>query len=345
MLTFRRAHEEYLLFLKSQGNSKNDIKNHKYRVSSFCRFIYSSHKSPLCDLSMKKLKPFMIDEWLASEQERGIAQTTISGYLQTVQFVEKFARERYPNRCSKKPLSFHHTVRKNTARDDDPVLEREDLLLMVNAAKAMTKSSVLNQIASAVVFLTVIETAIRNGEVKTLTMDRLGLDSPQGVIDKDGNIENYYIMRVEGEAKTGKSEIRNAFYGDKLANYLKRWLAVRPHVNHNYVFTRVTNCPWHAPFEQHPTCPQCLRHGLPHSSESIRKCNRHVARIAGFSGRMKDALPHALRHAVGRYIVDQGHPKIAQKRLGHKKLDTTLTIYGHQDNSRVALNTIETSLL
>ena len=66
--------------------------------------------------------------------------------------------------------------------------------------------------------------------------------------------------------------------------------------------------------------------GRPLRPNSVTRALKRIGESCG----LKDIRLHDLRHALASILLKQGvHPKIAQERLGHSSISTTLDIYSH----------------
>jgi integrase len=68
--------------------------------------------------------------------------------------------------------------------------------------------------------------------------------------------------------------------------------------------------------------------------EIVIKAVRYVSRVDGGSAITEAEVPpislHGLRHTCATLLLAAGvQPQIVQERLGHKKIETTLSVYGH----------------
>lgn len=107
------------------------------------------------------------------------------------------------------------------------------------------------------------------------------------------------------------SAARMILFEQTTAEALRAWLACRPKVNHDYVFTSTRG------------------HG-PLTPDSVSLVIRRLCRTAG----IRSLGAHSLRHRVGlKFAREHVAPRVTQHYLGHLNIDTTLEYYQDVDLS------------
>lgn len=133
------------------------------------------------------------------------------------------------------------------------------------------------------------DTGCRAGGCASLRISRLDLEQRTAVLVEKGNREH------------------RVMFGSRTAEALQSWLATRPAVKHDFVWSG-----------QGPDYE-------PISPNGIAYVVRTAARNTGAS---RDWGPHAIRHYVGHKLAKAGVPvTIIQRKLGHASPETTLRHY------------------
>jgi integrase len=101
-------------------------------------------------------------------------------------------------------------------------------------------------------------------------------------------------------------------FGDKTAQALQAWLALRPPVKHDYVFVTY----W--------------RPGRPMSPPAVTHVIRRASELAG----TKAYGSHSIRHWVAEYLIQSGQSaNVVKQKLNHKHLRTTEEYYLPPDDN------------
>lgn len=144
------------------------------------------------------------------------------------------------------------------------------------------------------ILLFLADTGCRVGGIATLTLPRLNLDELSAYLLEKG------------------SRFHQVFFGDETGAALRRWLAERPAVQHEYVFTG--------------------RCGRPLRRDAFAAIVQRLSRRA--SGRTYG--PHSIRHAVACAWAERGVLLTdTQRKLGHSDPRITLEAYYPQNDWRV----------
>lgn len=153
------------------------------------------------------------------------------------------------------------------------------------------------------------DTGVRVGEVPGLLISQLDLENKTAVID-------------------GKTRVRQVTFSSQCAALLRCWLDdhIVPEKKRAHVFVSIGN----------------RSRGKPLTENAIRSLFRRLGKECGAAGPVN---PHAMRHMVGQLWTDLANPRLAQEKLGHADLKTTLSFYYHPDFSEVAEKTEKLTLL
>ena len=153
------------------------------------------------------------------------------------------------------------------------------------------------------------DTGVRVGEVPGLLVSQLDLENRTAVID-------------------GKTKVRQVTFSRQCAFLLAQWLEshIVPQKKRTHVFVSLGN----------------RSRGKPLTENAIRLLFRKLGKECGAAGPLN---PHAMRHLVGQLWTDLANPRLAQEKLGHADLKTTLSFYYHPDFSEVVEKTETLSLL
>jgi integrase len=142
------------------------------------------------------------------------------------------------------------------------------------------------------------ESACRVGGLCSLHFDRLDLVDCTAILEEKGG------------------HPFEAYFTEKTADFLRRWLDVRPEPSpeHGYVFVTRNNA-------------------APMSPEVFRVAMDKLAEFAGIDGRHN---PHSVRHLWGKRASDAGiSPRIIQYKMGHESVTTTLENYINPDERQI----------
>jgi len=124
-----------------------------------------------------------------------------------------------------------------------------------------------------------------------------------------------------------KNRYYTVYFDDETAEALKRWIAIRPHVPHDYIFT--------------------ASEGLIRKRLTVAGITEIVRRWSAKAGglRGKEYGPHSIRHLVGHTYANAGVPISAvASKLGHSDPKITLSHYSPRDGSAVREATDRVSL-
>jgi integrase len=188
----------------------------------------------------------------------------------------------------------------------DPV----DLLLIVAEAEKRAKAGRPRDLA---LVLFAADTGCRRGEIRSLRISNLDLDKMEA--------------SVRGK-NMGEENDREVEFSEGSAQALQDWLAVRPKVDHDYVFVSLST--------DHNL------YGEPLGVNGIYAVFKRLAKASGVKGLYN---PHAIRHLVGQHFTDTTNLELARQKLGHSDISVTADFYAHQDRDRVKRATRRHSLL
>ena len=163
--------------------------------------------------------------------------------------------------------------------DEDPkAASEDDIKRLLQVAKDSSPRDY-----ALVCFL--VDTGARARGVATLTLERLDLERRKALVT---------------EKSQKRERARPVYFTDITAEALQKWLAVRPDVDHSYVFLG-------------------LQKKAPLSSSGIYQILKRLARKAGITGRFN---PHSLRHAFARRLLQQGADLgTVSQLMGHSTVD------------------------
>lgn len=154
------------------------------------------------------------------------------------------------------------------------------------------------------------ETGCRVGEVVKLQVSYVDL----------ANLEAYIT-----DGKTGEDPVD---FGEQTAVAMRAWLDVRPQVEHDFVFVNLGHDP--------------ARYGQPLTESGAYQVLKRLARFAGAKGPHN---PHSIRHLLGKHYTEKGNLALAQNKLRHTNISTTVESYAHQGREEVKDATSRLSLL
>lgn len=153
------------------------------------------------------------------------------------------------------------------------------------------------------------DTGVRVGEAVSLKVADLDLDNSSAVIE-------------------GKTGVRRVTFSKNCAAVMATWLEnhLVPEKERTHVFVSIG---YRSP-------------GKKMSANAVRILFRKLGQESGAAGPIN---PHAMRHLVGQIWTDRANPRLAQEKLGHADLQTTLAFYYHPDFDQLADTTETLSLL
>lgn len=315
-MNFTAALSRFLLSLEANDRSQSTIDTYDWRVGQFLEFMEARDLTGLGEIG-----PEEVDVWAVSlrrqsvlyedhpwrPSERGkLSAATVAGRIQAVKrfllfCVERGYLERSPAAHLRRP-KLNQSVNGRNSKAMAP----DDLAAMVAVAEAKARLGSPRDLA-LLCFLA--DTGCRVGELVSLTVSSLHLQNLEAVLS----------------GKTGPVTVD---FGERTAEALRAWLAVREPAGHRFVFTSLSNDP--------------DSRGQPLSEVGVYQALRRLAAKAEVRGRFN---PHSIRHLVGQLFTDRGNLELARQKLGHRQISTTADFYSHQDRERVKKATRRFSLV
>lgn len=157
-----------------------------------------------------------------------------------------------------------------------------DLVSLIQTAKTWS-------IRDYAIILFLADTGCRAGGLCSLTFDRLDLEKRQARLKEKGG------------------KIHKKRFRPEVAEALQAWLAVRPTVNHRFIFVGQGHKPL--------------------STLGLYRMLQRMAERAGVSGRWN---PHSFRHGAARAMLLNGASlQDVKEELGHSTIDVTSRYYAH----------------
>jgi integrase len=123
----------------------------------------------------------------------------------------------------------------------------------------------------------------------------------------------------------GKTDTREVDFTPDCGDAIRAWLKVRPGGS-PFLFVGLGN----------------RSRGKQMTTNAVRIVFTKLAEAGEAEG---PTNPHALRHLVGQTWVDEANARLAQAKLGHSQLQTTLQYYYRADRERITQETQRLSFL
>ncbi|WP_404407646.1 tyrosine-type recombinase/integrase [Jeotgalibacillus malaysiensis] len=253
----------------------------------------------------------LVDNLLAREY----ARSTVSGIMTCARMIFKAAQR--DGLILKNPVDHVIipkeilTVEKIESEEGDVMfLEKDELTVFLDTAreKGLDKDYAI--------FSFIAYTGLRLGETIALKWDDLDFENNTVKVTKQiynptNNQHKYKILTPKTRHSIRTLEVDESIMQllkkHKLFQYEQKFLIGQDYHDLNFVFARAN--------------------GLP---EVPKQINNRIARLMRLSGIEKKVSTHGLRHTHTSLLVEAGHDLIMiRDRLGHKDLETTVTIYTH----------------
>lgn len=298
------AVKAFLLYIEASGCRPRTIDTYRQRLRSLT--------AELGDRQVDDIQAVDLDVWVVhlrrqgkrwtshpvrKAREGGLSDATLAGRIQSARAFFNYCVER--RLVAESPAAHLHKPRVHPAAGEK-AMSIEDLARLVDAAE---KKAAKGKPRDLALLNFLVETGARAGETASLTLSHLDLETCEA--------------RVEG--KTGR---RVVDFTEATANAMRAWLAVRPDVDHEFVFVS--------------------RQGRPLTTRGMYGALRRLATKGGVEGRFN---PHSIRHLVGQTWADQVNLELVRLKLGHSDIHTTAMFYANQDLGRVKAATRRLTLI
>lgn len=297
----------FLLALEARGCRPATVKSYRLRLAGLVSFLSARGVGNVGEAGPGDLDAWVVSlrrqtvRWLGHparpEQMGGLSLATIRGRAQSAQAFFRWCAER---RLVEGSPAAHLRLPKVNSRCGDKVMKAVDLARLVAVAEERAEAGKPRDLA---LLLFLVETGCRAGEAASLRLGWLDLEAGDGIVE-------------------GKSGQRAIDFTGVTAEALRAWLAVRPAVDHDFVWVG--------------------QRGGPLSARGIYEVLRRLAREGGVEGRFN---PHSIRHLVGQSWSDQVNLELVRQKLGHQSVLTTAMFYANQDRERVKAATRKLSLV
>ena len=186
-------------------------------------------------------------------------------------------------------------------------MELETAVTILHHAQSQAADGAPLAVRDLAVFALLLDTGVRVGELCSIRIEDVNLSS-----------QTAHVRGKTGERLVSFSQATAAAVAD--------WLAAHPNPTGEWLFVGLGS----------------RSRGRRLSENAVRITLKRLAAGAGVSGPVN---PHSIRHLVGQTWVDRANPRLAQEKLGHKDLKTTLGFYYRPDQERLAEYTERFSLL
>lgn len=313
-----QAIETFTTHLTFQGVRPATIRTHLARL---CLFTTQNNLTHL-----EEITPALVAAWLSQQQQqstqysdhpsrraisRPLSPATISARLLSLRYFLRICVT--AGLLPADPLARFPSPRQRTRRRQNKAMSPDTAVTLLRHAQSQAATGDPLAIRDYALLAFLLDTGVRIGEAVSLRAD--GLDLVR------------HTARVNG--KTGPRLVE---YSPACAAALTAWL----------------DCPTDYAM---PHCPSRMTvfialgnrsTGQPLTENAARLILKKLAAAAGVSGPVN---PHSIRHLVGQRWVDLTNPALAQEKLGHANIKTTLGFYYSPDRHKLAEETDRLSLL
>jgi len=250
-MLLKDAVEAFLLALEARGCRPRTVGSYRQRLAGLMRLLGSR--------GLTEVTPGDLDAWVVSlrrQSERwgnhpqrpaaagGLSEATIAGRIQAAKAFFRWCEER--GLVDRSPARHLRKPRLDQAVPGEKVMDRGDLLRMVEAAGERAAEGGWLAVRDLALLLFLADTGCRVGEAASLRLGWLRLEA----------------CEADVEGKTGR---RVVDYTERTAAALRAYLAVRPSVGNDRVFVG--------------------RSGDPLTPRGIYQVFKRLAKAAGVKGR------------------------------------------------------------
>lgn len=324
----REAMGEFVTFVAADAGSQRTAGTYQQRLRGFIEFLEADGVT-----TIKAVQPGHVDRYVAGLKTQsvryahgssdrppeagGLSKATIAGRTQAIKRFGKWCRDRYGL-----PESFagHLRVRRPKPRPADKAMRFEELLRLLDHAGQVAQSTKSIAAVRYMAMLSfIVETMARRGEVASVQLSRLNLDSPEVVAVRRGDrVVTLTGYSAEVDGKTGK---RTVWFTEWCAAWLRAYLTVRPDPRrepaHDFC--------WVALSDRH--------YGLPLSPGGLYQAHREFTEAVEMKG---PSGLHAIRHCMATYWAKHTSLDQLQKKLGHASILTTMGYVATDDREVIA---------
>lgn len=215
-----------------------------------------------------------------SQLREGVAQSTFHQYIRVIKtFFSWCVKTGHIKESPAVPLRARKPSRDPSRNRAIPAA---DLKRMLRVAQP--------NLRNYAIILFLADTGCRVGGLTSLTLDRLDVDKQTAVLQEKGGTWH------------------RVYFGEEVADALREWMAIRPKVQHNYIWTG--------------------KGGGRMKRESLSTMITRIAKKA--TGKVYG--PHAIRHSVGHALARRVPVTMTQQKLGHADPQITMEYYYPSDD-------------
>ena len=268
-----RLLQRFIEHLRSQDRSERTIKSYSSDLKLFARWFHETSREELTPQSITPIDLREYKRYLL--EDRGFKPATVNRRLVSISAFCKWAREQ--GLADGNPCDDIRIVPK--VRAAPKWLTKREQYALVRAVQKANRSR------DEALIMLMLHTGLRVSEVSNLRIGDISISPRKGeIIVRGGKGEKFRTVPLN-------SNVRNA---------LKAYLALRPEVDHDYLF-------------------------VGQKGKRLRPAGiYHLVKKYGYEARVGNISPHTLRHTFGKNLVDAGVPldRVAML-LGHSSLNTT----------------------
>jgi len=263
----------FIEHLRSHDRSERTVKSYFSDLKLFAGWFYETSRE---ELAPKSITPIDLREYKRYLlEDKGFKPATVNRRLASISAFCRWAQEQGladGNPCDE--ISIVPEV-----RPAPKWLGKREQYALIRAVQKV------NRPRDEALITLMLHTGLRVSEVSALRIGDISISPRKGeIIVRGGKGEKFRTLPLNSKAR----------------NALKAYLALRPEVDHDYLFVGQKG--------------QRLR------SPGIF----YLVKKYGYDARIEDISPHTLRHTFGKNLVDAGVPldRVATL-LGHRNLNTT----------------------
>lgn len=307
----------FATWLRFNGARTATVNTHLARLR---QFVAQAGVATLDDIT-----PALVAAWLTDQAEQQTqysahpSRTAVARPLSPVTIQARLLSLRYFLRtCEAQGLLPADPLRRLPARKQAAPARRQNKMMsqttavaLLHHARQAAQTGELIAIRDHALLAFMLDTGVRVGEAVSVRLSDVDLDQHSAAVQ-------------------GKTGARVVAFSPGCTAALRAWLEVHPggHMGHapTWLFVGLGN----------------RAYGRRLSENAARIAFKKLAAAAGVSGPVN---PHSIRHLVGQRWVDQANPRLAQEKLGHADIKTTLGFYYRPDREKLAAETERLSLL
>jgi len=265
--------------------SDHTIKSYKQCFAQLAEFAAKRFDVEPCQLALEHLSAPLVADFLGWQQQRGNSASSCNIRLAAIKSFFRYLQFREPG-CLEQVMQILAIAQKRTDRPIIDWLDEIEIQALFDAPPRHACSGLRDLAMLRVCY----NAALRVSELTSLTLD------------------SFIGARLESVSVTGKGRRQRELpLWNETIEALNQWLAVRPEVNHRFVFVNARGCPLTA-----DGFAYILAKHVKTAAASVSSLDR------------KHVTPHVLRHSSAMAVLHATKDvRKVSLWLGHEHLKTT----------------------